>query len=81
MVMVIIAHSLLFSLSKNTGGKSYDLNRVNELEKELMSNETIKSITYSQNNTLPIIELKILFFLILTFLSLEWFVRKRFFRI
>ena len=74
-------HSLLFSLSKNTGGKSYDLNHINELENEIMSNETIKSITYSQNNTLPIIELKILFFLILTFLSLEWFVRKRYFRI
>lgn len=74
-------HSLLFGLGKNTGGKSYSLKQISELEKELMNNETIKSITYTQNNTLPIIEFKVLFFLILVFLSVEWFIRKRFFRI
>lgn len=70
-------HALLFQLSQNTGGKMYFSNQLDELKKELMNNELIKPVTYSQKQLNDLIDLKWIFFLILGLLSLEWFLRKR----
>jgi len=65
-------------MAKRTGGKLFYKNELEKLESELLKNDQIKPITYSQNNTTSLIDLKWLFWLILIFLSIEWYFRKRY---
>lgn len=76
-INTVANHTLLFQLAQNTGGKMFTKNELDPLEKELMTNELIKPITYTQKQLNDLIDLKWIFFLILTLLSLEWFLRKR----
>lgn len=76
-INTVANHTLLFQLSQNTGGKLFMKNELDKLEKELMDNELIKPVTYSQKQLNDLIDLKWIFFLILGLLSLEWFLRKR----
>jgi len=64
-------------LAQNTGGKLFHKNELDKLEKELMTNELIKPITYTQKQLNELIDVKWIFFLILGLLSFEWFFRKR----
>jgi hypothetical protein len=50
-------------------------------EQELLKNEQLKPITYTQSSTSLLIDLKWLFFFIVILLATEWFFRKRFFTI
>lgn len=76
-INTVANHALLFQLAQNTGGKMYFHNQLDQLEKELMTNELIKPVTYTQKQLNDLIDLKWIFFLILGLLSLEWFLRKR----
>lgn len=76
-VNTVADHNILFQLSQNTGGKLFLPSEISKLEKELMDNERIKPITYSQKQLSDLIDLKWIFFLILGLLSVEWFLRKR----
>jgi transcriptional regulator CtsR len=76
-VNTVADHTLLFQLAKNTGGKLFYPNQVNQLEQTLLTNELIKPITYTQKQLNDLIDLKWIFFLILGLLSIEWFLRKR----
>ena len=69
-------HQLLYQLSKESGGKFYYKNQLEQLQKDILSNDSIKSITYSEKQLIDLINLKWLFFIILILLSLEWFLRK-----
>ncbi|MEO6303278.1 MAG: hypothetical protein ABIP51_08895 [Bacteroidia bacterium] len=71
-------HQVLNTMAKRTGGKLFYKNELDNLEKEILKNEQIKPITYSQNNTTLLIDLKWLFWVILIFLSVEWYFRKRY---
>jgi hypothetical protein len=64
-------------MAKRTGGKLFYPNDLENLQKELLNNETIKPITYSQKSASPLIELGWLIALIIVLLALEWFLRKR----
>ena len=77
-INTVADHSLLFQLAKTTGGKLFSKNEIDKLEKELMTNELIKPVTYSQKQLNDLIDLKWIFFFILGLLTLEWFLRKRF---
>jgi hypothetical protein len=77
-INTVADHQLLFSMAKRTGGKLFYKNELEKLESELLKNDQIKPITYSQNNTTSLIDLKWLFWLILIFLSIEWYFRKRY---
>lgn len=70
-------HSLLHQLSGNSGGKLFFMNQLEQLKKDLESNETIKPVTYTQKELNDLIDLKWIFFLIVGLLSIEWFLRKR----
>jgi hypothetical protein len=70
-------HTLLFQLAQNSGGKLFEKDQLDKLEKELMTSELIKPVTYTQKQLNDLIDLKWIFFLILGLLSLEWFLRKR----
>lgn len=76
-VNTVADHTLLFQLAQNTGGKLFSKNELDQLGKELMNNELIKPVTYTQKQLNDLIDLKWIFFLILGLLSLEWFLRKR----
>lgn len=69
--------SLLFQMSRNSGGKLFYKNELSLLKKELETNELIKPITYTQKHLRDLIDLKWIFFLITGIMSLEWFLRKR----
>lgn len=74
-------HFELSQISKRSGGKMFYTSQLKALELELMSNESIKPVTYSQRSVSPLIELKWLFFVVLVLYATEWWIRKREFRI
>jgi hypothetical protein len=69
-------HAVLYNLSKKTGGQLFYPKQINELQKKLLENESIKTLVHEQKQVTDFINLKILFFILLAFLSIEWFVRK-----
>lgn len=75
-INTVADHTLLQKLSNSTNGKTYSLNNIKSLESAILSNESIKPITYSQNETTELIDLKWIFFVLLVFISVEWFLRK-----
>ncbi len=77
-INTVANHQVLNAMAKRTGGKLFYKDQLELLEKEILKNEQIKPITYSQNNTTLLIDLKWLFWLILIFLSIEWYFRKRY---
>lgn len=69
-------HRLLNSLSKQTNGKFYTPKNLDRLQKDLINREDIVAITYQEKNFIDLMDYKWLFFLILFFISAEWFLRK-----
>ena len=70
-------HQLLYSLSKQSGGKMIFPDEVSQLPELIKANENVKTISYEERKYEELINMKILFFLILALLSIEWFSRKR----
>ncbi len=68
--------SLLYQLSKRTGGRLFYFNNADSLVNYINSNENIKPISFTSETVASFIEFKWIFFLILFLLSLEWFLRK-----
>jgi hypothetical protein len=75
-INTVANHQLLYQISKQSGGKLFYKNQLEQLQKEILSSESIKSITYSHKQLTDLVNLKWLFFVILAFLSIEWFLRK-----
>lgn len=74
----IANHNLLNNISSKTGGELFYPKQIEELLKKIQNNEDIVSISYSEKKTESLINFKIIFFLILALLSVEWFMRKFF---
>ena len=73
----IADHQLLYSLAKKHNGEMVYSNELEKLAEQLNSRTDIKSVSYSQNKLTDLVNLKWIFFLLLTLLSIEWFIRKR----
>lgn len=71
-------HQLLYSISEKNDGKLYWPTQFEELKNELLQREDLLPLAYSEQKLNELINLKWIFFLILTLLSFEWFLRKRF---
>jgi hypothetical protein len=69
---------LLRKLSANTGAEFYSINDINTLETQLTKQLDARPILRAEENFLPFINLKWLFFIGLLLISLEWFARKYF---
>lgn len=69
-------HQLLNTLANQSGGKMYYPNSMEKIADDLEKDKKIKTILFETFNTKPLIDLKWLFFLALTLLSIEWFIRK-----
>jgi hypothetical protein len=70
-------HQLLNSISKNSGAKMYYPRSLDDLEKELLSREDLKTVSYSHYKMQDLVNMKLVFFILLALLSLEWYLRKR----
>jgi len=69
-------HNILYKISESTGAKLFYPSQITELLNTISENENIVPISYSEKKTESLINFKILFFLILTLLTTEWFLRK-----
>ncbi|MBI3501992.1 MAG: hypothetical protein HY063_09370 [Bacteroidetes bacterium] len=72
----IADHQLLYSLAKKSGGAMVYPNQLNKLTELLNAREDIKPISHSEKKLSDLINLKWIFFLLLSLISLEWFIRK-----
>lgn len=75
-INTVANHQMLNQLSTSTKGRLVYQKQLADLQNIIESNETIKPITYSQNSTDPLIELKWLFAIALLLFGLEWYLRK-----
>ncbi|MDF2450086.1 MAG: hypothetical protein K0R26_2590 [Bacteroidota bacterium] len=75
-VNTVANHHLLYQLASQSGGKLFYKNELTRLQQEILSNDSFKSITYSHRQLTDLVNLKWIFFIILAFLSVEWFLRK-----
>ncbi len=71
-------HGVLKLLAQSTGGKMVHADQISTLSDLIKNKDTIKPVMFQTNVTQPIINLKWLFFLLLSLLSLEWFLRRYF---
>lgn len=69
-------HALLYNISRKTGGQLFYPKQLNDLQKKLLDNDNIKTLVHEQKQVNDFINLKALFFILLVFLSVEWFTRK-----
>lgn len=69
-------HGLLRQLASQNGGAFVYPDQMAQLVDQLLADNTIKPVLYSSTQTKPLIHLKWLCFLLLTALSLEWFLRR-----
>ncbi len=67
--------NLLRKWSANTGGKFYKAENLNQLSDDF-SETKAQSRIHSEESFNPLINLKIVFFFLLTLISVEWFARK-----
>ena len=70
-------HTLLYSWAHKRGGEMFYPNQLDKLSQLLLSKEEIKPVSYSHVKLMDLVNLKWVFFLLLGFISLEWFLRKR----
>jgi hypothetical protein len=70
-------HQLLFALSNQSGGEMIYHNQLSSLPELIKANENVKTIVYEDRKYEDAVNYKIIFFLILVLLSVEWFSRKR----
>ncbi len=71
-------HSLLKSISDQTGGKVVNPQNMGEIVKDLKSGDQLKTLSFEDRKYEELINFKLVFFIILSLLSVEWFLRKRF---
>jgi len=72
------ANAQLFqNLAQKFGGKMVFPNQIGEIASLIEQNKNISSIIYEEHDIKEWIHLKWIFFLLLTLLTLEWFLRKR----
>jgi hypothetical protein len=72
----IADHQLLYSLAKKSGGEMVYPNQLGKLAELLNGREDIKPVSHSEKKLSDMINLKWIFFLLLSLISLEWFMRK-----
>lgn len=66
----------LRNLSELTGAKAFRASELEKLKQELLNNENFKTLSYEENKTDELINLKWIFILLLSLLTFEWMLRK-----
>lgn len=73
----IANHQLLNTMAVQTGGKMYMPQNLSRILNDISTNEQIKTLSYEDRKYEELINFKWVFALIVTLLTLEWFLRKR----
>jgi len=73
----IANHQLLYAMAKQNGGQMLFPKQLDGLPELIRANENVKTVSYENSKYSELIDLKLLFFIILALLSLEWLARKR----
>lgn len=66
------------SLAQHTGGKHFNVNNINEIVRNIEEDERICSIMREETNYIDLINMKSIFFVILSLITIEWILRKMF---
>lgn len=69
-------HRMLYQLAQQTGGGFFLPSDIESLVESIISNSEIKPFSYFQSLLSEILNLRWIFFILLSILSLEWFLRK-----
>ena len=69
-------HQVLYQLASQHNGNMFYLNNMEKIADEIDSKNKLKPILYDTYITESAINLKWVFFLLLAFISAEWFIRK-----
>jgi len=75
-INTVANHQLLFQLASNSGGLMAYPDQLNAITDDINSRQDIRPVLYTQYQYEDIINLRWLFFVLLIFLSVEWFIRK-----
>ncbi|NEU09879.1 hypothetical protein GZH53_16255 [Flavihumibacter sp. R14] len=70
-------HQLLFALADQNGGQMIYPEQLSKLPQLIDANENIKTVVYEDRKYEEAVNYKLLFFLIISLLTAEWFFRKR----
>jgi hypothetical protein len=70
-------HQLLYQLSQETGGQMVYPDNFSGLAEMINSNKEIAGIIYTKKELADLINLRWIFFVILTLFAIEWYIRKR----
>ena len=70
-------HQLLFNLSDVTGGEVLSISGLSSLDEKLKNQENLVDVIYQEKDVDDLINMKVIFFILLLLLGIEWFVRKR----
>ncbi|ATP58885.1 hypothetical protein CPT03_21645 [Pedobacter ginsengisoli] len=73
----IANHQLLNTMALQTGGKMYMPQNLSFILNDIEKNEHVKTLSYEDRKYEELINFKWVFALIITMLTLEWFLRKR----
>lgn len=69
-------HRMLYQLSSQTGGAFYTASQIDQAIDELKKNNNLKPASYFQEMVTELLNLRLMFFVVLILLSVEWFLRK-----
>ena len=65
-------------LASLTNGKNFNVDELNQLVESIENDDRITSIMREETNYKDLINMKLIFFVILSLVSTEWFLRKMF---
>ncbi len=69
-------YALMYRMASETGAKMFTADSVMAVAKAIKLNDTIKPVSFTTWELVDLIELRFLFFIIVSLLSVEWFFRK-----
>lgn len=67
---------LMEQLALRNNGKCFSKNAIMDMVKEIKKNPDINSVSFSEKKLLELIDFKIIFFIVILLLTIEWFFRK-----
>jgi hypothetical protein len=71
-------HQIMRQIAKTTGGKFFELKNAKGVLKAIRNRDDITTVSYREATFKDLVDLKWLFFLLLAFLTTEWFLRRWF---
>ncbi|MFQ3579701.1 MAG: hypothetical protein SNJ71_06145, partial [Bacteroidales bacterium] len=69
-------HHVLHTLSQSSGGAMFYPQSISQIESEISNNQSIVNRTITEREYIPLINIQWILFIIIVFVSIEWFIRK-----